>query len=738
MNTITRLILVSFVSTAFLSCTKESALPGGAGVHFDLPHPFANPANDDEAFFNFRFKRFAPGTEPFIKETFGNDLRWEPGGFWEYNSYTSHVVGFSTNLPACSILQYGETTDYGHATSPSESYFYQHLHYIRDLQPGKTYHYRIVAQDYDGAQIASGDYTFTPREPSNVIRIPDDFRGEAPYVLEESGATYVLTRDITVPTMAINIKANDVILDLDGHTIIYDDGTPKVTGGGGLDYAYNEDATYGIRSGLWNFRNITVLNGTIKQGRNGGAGFGMGFSPLYLHLALPDTHNEIAGVTVDFYGEDIAGIVPGNGYVHHNVLYDRGNVVTDRHAAIRAIDAGNASYTEIAYNSLRRFRQRGIDGGGKHHHNELYSDSFVTNSFMLGAGDGVTVTDNKLFGMGYNPIGIGWGSHLYVARNFMYLIGYAPTQRSDEYARKSGIAGMRSSCITCEDMLFEDNIAVLKAEDGCTLARGIWAWTPFDIRNKRIVYRKNLIKVEAMPGNVINDSEIYYNGDVNNAVTCVTVQGSAFDDSGEVTPDPIIFEDNRLIGNVNLVTIGEGYGIASSVWMYRTKLEKITRDSEYFRPVRLGFWYWNTFNNRMIDTELGDGITNADMAPYFFGGTGKMEIRYGESKTLLFVDSQGRPIAGKAITLALEDASGQTIQTDANGKATFDLPTVRHYKYGSSKENDGLTGESLRTDYKQYTFNLAGYKPYTIATADLKRETTIILAAVEDSSLRSE
>jgi hypothetical protein len=81
------------------------------------------------------------------------------------------------------------------------------------------------------------------------------------------------------------------------------------------------------------------------------------------------------------------------------------------------------------------------------------------------------------------------------------------------------------------------------------------------------------------------------------------------------------------MGNVNLVVLGEGYGISSGLKMYNNTFEKIDHDTKYFKPVRLGFWYWNTFNNKLINTKL-IGISEEEMNPYFYGGTGYMEITY--------------------------------------------------------------------------------------------------------------
>jgi hypothetical protein len=663
---------------------------------------------------------------------------FEDPGFWEHASYTSCVVGFTTNLPAISIVEYGETADYGQFTTQSESYYYQHLHYIRELEPGKTYHYRYLVQDHDGSVIASADHTFTTQEfTDDIIRIPDDMEGDAPYTLTLGDRKYVLTRDLTVPTLAINIKTHNVELDLDGHTIVYDDGRPKVVGAAWNDYAYNEEATFGIRAGLWNFTNFKIFNGTIRQGRNGGTGFiGTGFTPLFLnHMGA--TYNEVAGVTVDYYGDSVGGMVTGDGYIHHNVLYDRGTVIDDRHMAIRALSAGKNENNVIAYNSLRRFRHRGIDGNGRTEHNELYSDSFDTNSFALGAGNNTQLANNKIFGMGYNPIGIGWGNNLLVKNNFIYMHGFAPTRRSEEYGRNSAVAGMRVTNYDgspYENMLFEDNVIVLKAEDGCTGARGIW--TTNSVYDKNIAYRRNTVKVEAMPGNCSNPEDgamvaenpwPYYNGDVNNALAAVTFSGSTVNLEGDILADPVIFEDNRLIGNVNLLVIGEGYGICNSVWMYRTQLEKIEHDSEFFRPVRLGFWYWDTWNNRMVDTEyVGFGTNEA--TPFFFGGNGRMEMFYGESKTLLFKDGNGLPLANKTVTLTIPgDGHTQSFRTDNNGKASFDLLSVRYYKFGNSQEHGGIAGTPSRTDYHQYIFSIPGYERHSVTAPDLKAKDNITL-----------
>ncbi|MDR1586059.1 MAG: hypothetical protein LBS57_01240 [Treponema sp.] len=694
------------------------------------PLPFTDPPLDSyEYFFNYRLEKFAPETEPFITERFGSQLGIKQDSLWEYPSYSSCAVGFSSSLPAISAIEYGETSAYGSRTDVSESYFYNHLYYLKNLDQGTTYHYRVIIQDHSGAAVALPDRTFTTKTftagetklyQGDFTHSNPNYEGILSGLWITSPGVYVLMEDITTDGLGINVKSNNVTIDLNGHTLTYDNGhsLPAVSPIGGQ---YNESGSWGIRSGLWNFVNTKLYNGVVKQGGTGTGGCG----PVFLIHMGGATQNEVAGITIDYYSAQTSGMYTGKGPVHHNLVYDRGNVVTDRHMAVRALVAEPDASTEVAYNSLRRFRQRGIDGGTLVRDNELYCDSFDTNSFALGAGNGVVLKNNKIFGMGYNPIGIGWGNNLHVADNFIYLWAFAPSQRSEEYGRKSAVAGMRVTNYdysVYENMLFEGNVIVLKATDHATMARGIW--TTNGIKDSNILYRHNTVKVEAMSGNFTTDvpwnGDIYYNGDVNNAIAAVTIQGKDWT-SGEI-PRALVFEDNRFLSNVNHIIIGEGYGITSGVRFYRTTLEKIeptdSGSERFFAPVRIGFWYWNTLENRMIDTKLV-GITEEEMIPAFYGGTGKMEMYYGERKTFRFTDGEGRPLARKTIGLATAEGDcWQTAQTDAEGRAGFDLVSVKHYKHGNSLEHGGITGTPAQTDYQHYIFRADGYRPYSFPAGE--------------------
>jgi hypothetical protein len=678
--------------------------------------------NPDNWFFNYRLTNLAVETDELVQKAVGNDLNITENSLWVYPSYNSASIAFATSKNTITRVEYGENS-YTHKTEISDSYYFNHLHYLKNLKENTTYHYRIIYQDASGQIRASADNTLVTKVFSNEIKLTNQ---DFPLHITNPG-TYVLTEDITSNTLGINIKSNDVTIDLNGHTLIYDNGAPTATPDPNSGWIYVEGANMGIRAGLWNFVGTKVLNGTIKQGQQGTEGA----IPLFLnHMGA--TVNEIAGLTIDYYSYSTPGMVTSNGAVHHNVLYDRGTGIRDRHMAIRALSAGTDS--QVIFNSLRRFRHRGIDCGVNCEvaNNEIYSDSYDTNSFAIGGGENHNIHDNKIFGLGYLFIGVGWGNGMTARDNLIYGRCYAPNMRSEEYGRPASVAGFRATNYYGEefrDMLVENNTIVLTAEkspDGsCNMARGLWVSNGTQDKANSLIYKNNTIKVEALPGNLDhNINSIFYNGDVNNALATVSVQGGG--STSEEIPNAIIFENNHLITNVNHIVIGEGYGIASGVRFYQTTLEKIAHDSEYFVPVRLGFWYWNTLENRLIDSKLV-GFSESEMTPTFYGSTGKMDVSYGFTASPQFVDQYGQIIAGKTITARIDDQQTLQITTDQNGHASFTVITTKYYKYGNSQENDGVSGEPGQVDFNNYEFSLSGYENRSLTVGELRNANAIIL-----------
>ena len=147
--------------------------------------------------------------------------------------------------------------------------------------------------------------------------------------------------------------------------------------------------------------------------------------------------------------------------------------------------------------------------------------------------------------------------------------------------------------------------------------------------------------------------------------------------------------------------------------MYRTKFEKLDHDNEYFRPVRLGFWYWNTLNNRLIDTEMVN-IAISEMTPHFYGNEGYMEISYGQSHDLTLT-AGNQPLRNTTVNISIDGTRTINGTTNNNGTLHFDLLTVQHLSNQTVSKNE----------YQQYTFTVTGYAPRSFTVSQLKTTTSI-------------
>lgn len=130
-------------------------------------------------------------------------------------------------MPAVSCVEYGSTAEYDLRTPAEERSFYIHIHYLKNLQPGKPYHYRLVSVDERGRKVTSPDLTFTTKMTDGFIEVPGNLEGP-PYLLDKPNSTYILTEDITAHATAIEIRGENITLDLNGHTIIYHNKTARL------------------------------------------------------------------------------------------------------------------------------------------------------------------------------------------------------------------------------------------------------------------------------------------------------------------------------------------------------------------------------------------------------------------------------------------------------------------------------------------------------------------------------
>jgi hypothetical protein len=683
-----------------------------------------------------------------MAETFGSQLAFDAEADWVYPSYYSAAVGFATNPATLTVVEYGPTAAYGTRTSTQDSYYYNHLHYLTDLQPGRAYHYRILAQAKDGQWLTSGDRVVTTKQITpDVVRIPEDMTSGPQYVLTESNKTYLVTRDLTVDAAFIKLRASNVTIDLGGHTVVYDDGEPIIDDSS----HYSDDGTFGIHANQWNLHDIQIYNGTLRQGSHGGQGFGgEGYNPINLYMMYGTVGNAIAGVTVDYYGADVDGFSQVSvANLNHNVTVDRGTVVTNRHWGL---NAASGTIENASYNSFRRFRQRGISKAKNVIGNEFYSDSYDTNSYAILQAEGGEVAYNKVFGVGYMPIGIAYENRSHVHDNLVYLHGTANRMRSIEYDRLSGITGIRFAMYdestqnysgdvgsSIEDLLYEDNTIVLKPWAGGHPARGLWINT--GSRSKNTKFLNNIIKLEAL-SNDLDRGEYRWMS----TVSTVDVYGGRHPDDPTRVPPVTLLEGNKFMSNVEFVSFGSNYasGIQNVLFKNNT-FEKIEHHSDDFQPFTVSYWYFGSERNRMVDN-VAVGWDPAT-APEIFGTTFS-EAEIASTFNLTLTDTAGAPIASQTVRLDVEGdwttwhqdgwypALGEPTEppdrvnysatgvTDPQGRMRVELDEYYHVVRVERVQE--------RIDYGPVTVTVPGYRPATVALSTLKADGRIVLTPEDE------
>lgn len=553
-----------------------------------------------ENFPDFCRDTFGVKHEPLTTHLPGDAAKILPDGAWNHVSENSATIASETSLPVVSHLEYGPTAELGQKTAPTDRAYYIHVHRLTGLKPGETYHYRVVGTDERGNKVESAVNSFTTEKVKGAIYLPNPAQPNAPFRLDQADKTYVLTEDVVAPGVAFSIVATGITLDLNGHTVTYND-DPNVGPDADAQREFGFIATQGVQGVRCSYGtrgSARLLNGTIRQGKGNGA---------YGSVPVMFRGEEIAGVTIEYHGSQVSGIHNETKRVHHNVINDLGSELSNRHQGVDAI--GGAS--EVHHNLIQRARQRAVNAisGSKVYRNEIYVDSCTTNSFgvMCYKTTKATVTENRIFGRGYLMIGIGTVSDgvadIKVSRNFIHVQSHKPDERWAEYGAQSGAYGVRVTW-GGKNIEYADNVIVSRGRDG-GMVRGVWYCPTPKIEN--VTFKRNLIKVE-----VENDASDRW---------------GAIVISGENTPEalPGLFEGNTVWSNFCHVRLGEEYGTGVNARFVNNTFIRTGNDPRY-ATVICGYHNFNNEGSVFLDTKLEGG---ASFDKVKWEGTGRNNFKVG-------------------------------------------------------------------------------------------------------------
>lgn len=564
------------------------------------------PTTDPEmlytTFSDFCRVHFGAEKEPLVYDFAGKELKLLDEGTWIHVSENSAVIAFESSLPAVSTVSFGEGAErMDQRTEATDRPYYLHVHTLRGLKPGTVYHYQPELTDERQGVLRVPTATFTTKQRGDAIGFPA--AGETPpYQLNQAGKTYVLTQDITTVGTAIEVIGDDITLDLNGHTVRFAEGATAEVTAGIIARGTGDARLRYLSSGF------KLFNGTVIQGQSPAIAANTSterFLPILVHGADP----ELAGIQVEYHGPQTWGIAvrtpSGKVHIHHNVVTDKGGVIINRHGSgTRAISFLNTKKVEndfeISRNLIRRSRQNGIGGASRMFHNEVYIDSYSTNSFAIqpNSAPGVvagTLHGNRVFGTGFNAYGFGWAHEsLHIHDNLVHFHGFMANSRwaaTESWGDMSTLEAMRVTNYgkggqVRNDLRYWNNLIVLRGSGGCEL-RGTGFFSDTSIAD--LVFHDNIVKVTS-------------DDDQTTQVACIVAHGH----TNKTDSLPVLYRDNTLIGNLCHIRFGDSYGKGHNHHFVKNTLTRIGERPDY-HAVILGGAY-TTAGHRLIDCIVDKSI----------------------------------------------------------------------------------------------------------------------------------
>jgi hypothetical protein len=627
---------------------------------------------------------------------FGEAMGFGSGGSWERASENSAAIAFNTLLPAEAYVAYGavldtlswsanDTTDHG------DGNYFTHLRYITGLTANTKYYFRYVGTDERANTVKSAVDSFTTLATGRASVRYIDGTGSFPQVLA-ADSTYVLTGDVDADQRAFTIAGDNCVLDLNGYAITYDNTEsclpnpyhPDNPSGTTWDeYRDSSCSSFGIF--VNNGVTASIFGGSITQGdglHSGDYNIGYGFNPIFVWSDSADDI-EIAGMTVSYGGNFLSGITcrSGSGSIHHNVIRDFGTLVGNRDQGRKAITAGDWGSYSIHHNLIKRCRQQGIVLPDSVRDNEIYIDSWSTNSYGVKPHANVQMLRNKCFGTGYHAIGLGWAlgscDSLVYRDNFIHMRGTAPTDRDTEYGTTSSVVGIRHTQYNginydYNNFLVENNTVIIEVQDSCEDARGIQITSDDHVLNYRV--RNNVFKSNTLDASTTPNA-------------CVFLMGQENDWANAL---PVVYEDNVFIANETHVCANDNYQIGGNHQFRNCEFRKFGARATYV-TIDIGYYFWDSYGNRFIDCTVSGGANLEDNS--FDGSPGGLRnYAVGGAVWIMATSDGSTPITATAVTSDDDTGWASSDTTDGSGVARLELI---EYDY----EAAAGAGVATRTDH---------------------------------------
>ena len=549
--------------------------------------------------------------------------------------------------------------------------------------------------------------------------------------LDTISTTYVLQNDVISDGQCFNINANNIVLDLNGHTVTYN----NVSG----------DEVYGITTN-WNRDGIRITNGTIRQG------IGNGYQSDVIH-PLQASNVEIDHLNIYYQGENVTGIeINGGSYahdanVHDNMIYPNSNKRIDSVLGYASHYGGFSVIDVPATGGKISIKNNYIEGKGfsgisfgyngttpptgtvEINDNTVKMASPIRDGYAIAIGSGIAA--NVGFEIARNTIVQSSGRGILVAGDYNAnspgpglgdvhdnSVDVREAEDTGEYLNAPGTGvGIQLRFGAHDVKIYNNNVSVHAGKDACP------AQFPESTGSDCMA-----IGIKVIAGQTAINNQVY-----NNAVTAETNDPASNLNAIGLYGDGIsdgsnIFYGNTITSNSILADVNDNDG-GGSGFIFKSNNFIKGANPQNFHSIKVGNWIQSSTDNVFLDNIWSNGAGVDDILNAGSSDNGTFGNYSLFSKWYLNIAvkdaSTNLPVIGanvSAIAGVNETIAGIT---DTNGNAQLVLTDYKRY---------GTTYPAT-TNYLQYTpHNLtikkAGYDDNTsTVTMDATKSVNILMSS---------
>lgn len=509
-------------------------------------------------------------------------------------------------------------------------------------------------------------------------------------VLRRADVTYVLEKDVSSAGTCFSIQADNVTLDLNGHTVTYGASVKKHPVFGVLSADCWFKPIVGNPCG-GDHRHIEIMNGKIVQG----AGVAPFSHAVRMGQGTDFTGVKIHGLDITIAAENSMGIyteyLPGGSDIYNNTIHNNVKVVSDRMqfwgTSIKLDNEGKARIPDLIHNNVViGGPELGIrddnPAGTRIYDNDISQNATYANGFCIdAAGDnmlvyhnhchpihgrglhadhsGVQIFDNVVETVDSNQIQEYHGCEIHGTYGIQVESdNFNPTNvrvygnHVIVHAAQCGADAMRLTDLKGADIQIYNNtfIAVQDKINGAYSTRGAYGLSVGNVVGTHLRFYNNVVRA---------DTAIFY---------------MDWDSGGDITLANNTFEAGRQGSSTQLAYFGTGVAPSYGNFFLDDTYQGFSPDSARFGPYTGDSWYGvlQTLHIRVTgkngDTPKGLSATAldaVDAAPHKHSDEGAGEIRF--ILPVLRIENKKPPVSYLPYRI--------TLQAPGCSNDTFEVPT---------------------------------------------------------------